>query len=165
MYPHVGAALIAASRRAVGLRGGAAAAPRPPRPPRPAARPAPRPAAAGAADAAGGGVGADSAAISGARSASVDQRNNSIVIGLVGAPAAALRTCSVSAGPSACTRLAPTMMAGPRTKDQDRTKDQGRTKDQAPRTKDLRLLPITVVRALRTSEPFDEPLELFVFEF
>src|SRR2546427_3336929 len=67
MYPQVGAALIAASRGASGLKGGTA--PRPPRPARPDGD---------SAGAAGGGGGAESAASNGARSASVGQRNSVI---------------------------------------------------------------------------------------
>src|SRR5258706_10763805 len=72
MYPHVGADLMAASRRAIGL-GGGAAPPRPPRPPRPAARPV-----GAVAGAAGCGGVVERAASNGARSASVGQRNSVI---------------------------------------------------------------------------------------
>src|SRR5262249_55098104 len=71
MYPQVGAALMAASRRVIGLVG-TGAAPRPPRPPRPAAP------VAGAAGAAGCAAGVESAATSGARSASAGQRKSVI---------------------------------------------------------------------------------------
>src|SRR6185503_5384277 len=101
--PTVGAALIAVVSRSRGLCGGAAApAPRPPR----AARPA-RPAAgaAGALDGAGGG--AASAVSSGARSASLDQRNNSMVIGATGVPGPITLALSFSAGP------APSCVEGP----------------------------------------------------
>src|SRR5262249_51480808 len=83
MKPTVGAALIAAVSLMSGLGGGAGAPRPPPRIPRPA-----RPAAgaAGAAAAAGGG-GAGSAGNKAGRSTSVDQRNNSIVIGAAAAAA------------------------------------------------------------------------------
>src|SRR5687768_17782670 len=73
MKPTVGAALTAVVNLSIGLGGGPAG--RPPRPPRPPARPA------GALGAGGTGGGAESAAINGARSSSVGQRNNSIVNG------------------------------------------------------------------------------------
>src|SRR5262245_62679012 len=81
MKPSVGARFTAIDSLASGLGGGGGGAPRP----RPL--PAAPPAGTGAAGVAGAGGGAASAAISGARSASVDQRDSVIVsIPAVAAP-------------------------------------------------------------------------------
>src|SRR6187549_2391917 len=149
MKPTVGAALIAVVSRSSGLGGGAAA--RPPRPARPA-----RPAGAAGAALGGAGGGAASAARRGARSTSVDHRNNSIVIGTAGAPAPIMLTLSFSAAagaapPSANVRPALTMTSIA-------------TAVTTPATS-VRLLPLTVVGALGPAEPLDQSLEFFVFEF
>src|SRR5689334_10610524 len=118
---------MAAVSRAAGLNG-AGAAPRPPaRPARPA-----RPAAPSGADAGGGGAGAASAASTGARSASVDHRNRSIV----NAPPAADATlaCRFNAGSSA------------------------ETSDTARTAAANALLAITIVGPFDAPEPLDEAL-------
>src|SRR5688572_28941186 len=149
MKQTVGAALIAVVSRSSGPGGGAAA--RPPRPARPA-RPA---GAAGAAlgGAGGGGGGAASAAMRGARSTSVDQRNNSIVIGAAGAPITLALSFSAAAGaapPSANVR--PTL-----------TMTSIATAVTNPATS-VRLLPFTVVRAFGPAEPLHQSLQFLVLE-
>src|SRR5688572_19381997 len=125
----------------MGSAGGAA--PRPPRPPRPPPpRPPPRPAASvAAAGAAGGGGAGARAAISGERSASLDQRNTSIVSGTSVVPTPTAR--SVSTGSAAAA---------------------GNTRASAIRNAPAVLLPITVVRTLRAAQPLDEPLQFIVGE-
>src|SRR5262245_8362525 len=87
MKPSVGAALIAVESLARGLGGGGGA-------PRPRPLPAGPPGPAGAAGGGGAGGGAANAAISGARSASVDHRDNKIV----SAPAGAAPTFAEASG-------------------------------------------------------------------
>src|SRR5688572_22346717 len=128
--------------RAAWLRGGAA--PRPPRPPR---APRPPPAAGGVA---GGGGGAASAASSGARSASVDHRNNSIVSAVSeDAPMTAARRCNAGSSASAAARPAPTITP---------------TAMAATATRRQPLLAITVVGPFRTAEPLHESFELRVLQ-
>ena len=146
MKPTVGAALIAFVRRSSGLSGGAPPA-RPPRPARPA-----RPAGAAGAGLGGAGGGALNAASSGARSTSVDQRNNSIVNGAVGAPAPITLAFTFSAGaaPSANVRPALTMTSIA-------------AAVISPATT-VRLLPVTVVRAFGSAEPLHQAFQLLVLE-
>src|SRR5687767_1303986 len=155
MNPTVGAALIAVVSRSNGLGGGVAAAARPPRPARPA-----RPAGAAGAALGGAGGGAASAAISGARSTSVDQRNNSIVIGATGAPAPMTLALSFSAGAASAAASAARPLANMRPA---LTMTSIATAITNPATS-VRLLPLTVVGALGPAEPLDQPLEFLVFE-
>src|SRR5262252_8416021 len=134
MKPTVGAALIAAVNRSIGLGGGAVAGP--PRAPRPA-----RPAGTGF-SAAGGAGRAESAASSGARSTSVDQRHNSIVIGGAVAAAPMPLARSRSAGPSATSRPAPRM--------------------NSIATVVARFF--TSLRALGAAQPLDQPLQFLVIQ-
>src|SRR5262249_14596953 len=120
--------------------GGGAAGPR-------AARPGAAGEAGGAGGPAGAATGRDNAATRGARSASVDHRNSSIVNGA--SPAASITTArSFMAGASART---------------GRTAGQIASAMAPARQTNGRLLRITSL-TLRAPEPFDEPLEFLVVE-
>ena len=99
--------------------------------------------------------GAESAARSGARSTSVDQRNNSIVNGAVDVPAPITMAFSFSAvagaaPPSANVRSALTITSIA-------------TAVAQPATS-VRLLPVTVVCTLGPTEPLHQSFQFFVFE-